>query len=86
MALGDSVGAQRAAWPQILDDIDGLITLLGYPLVPIGKIIAHYAAMAEAMHVIIGITLYVANGWLIAYWMSVGILKGVEKFRSNTKR
>ena len=85
MASSDSVGAQSAARPQVLDNVDGLITLLGFPLIPIGKIVAHYAAMPEALNVIIGITLYVANGWVLAYWMSLGVIKGVKKFSSSTK-
>jgi hypothetical protein len=79
MANGDCVQCTPAPRPQILDNIDNLIWLLGIPLVPIGRFLANLMSTPPGGHVAIGISMYVLNGWLLAYWTSAGILKGWQK-------
>jgi hypothetical protein len=85
MAWGDSVGPHPLPRPELLDDIDRLITLLGFPLVPIGQLLARYLSVAEAPHVFLGITTYVANAWLLAYWMSAAVLWTFQKARATMR-
>jgi hypothetical protein len=79
MAAGDCAQCTPTPRPQTLDSINNFIRPLGLPLVPLGRFIANMMSMTEGGHVAIGISMYVVNGWLLAYWTSVGILKAWQK-------
>jgi hypothetical protein len=79
MGIDDCSQCAPIPRPRILDNIDNFIWLMGFPLVPLGRFIANTTSMPEGGHVVIGIFTYVVNGWLIAYWTSVGIVKGWQK-------
>jgi hypothetical protein len=75
MAASDCVQCAPIPRPHILYTADNLITLLGFPLVPLGRFIANVTSMTEGGRTVGGISLYVLNGWLFAYWASNGFLK-----------
>jgi uncharacterized membrane protein len=75
MAVGDCVKCTPMPPPHILYSADYVISLLGFPLVPLGGVIANITSINEGGRTFGGIVLYALNGWLLAYLASIGIAK-----------
>jgi hypothetical protein len=79
MAAGDCVQCEPIPPPQTLYTANNVFSLLGFPLVRLGRFIANTTAMPEGGRTLGGIVLYVLNWWLLAHCASVGIAKGWRK-------
>jgi hypothetical protein len=85
MAVGDCVKCAPMPRPQTLYTADHIISLLSFPLVPLGRVIANISSMNEGGRNVGGLVLYVLNGWLLAYLASSAVAK-IWRWRARPSR
>jgi hypothetical protein len=83
IATGDCARCGTMPPPPLLADIDMAIWVLGFPFVPLGKMLAKSIATPGSLNFVVGVILYVANGWVLAHWLSVGIAGVTTKIRAK---